>query len=121
MFNRLFANFFPSMPDNVQVVEAAVIRQWLGAGEVMLLDVREPNEYAAEHIAGAIHMPLSSFDPSRVQVPEGRKLVIHCRSGNRCGMAAARLVAAGFEGEITRMQGGIMGWKMAGGPVRTAA
>ncbi|HSV29389.1 MAG TPA: rhodanese-like domain-containing protein [Candidatus Omnitrophota bacterium] len=121
MLNRLFGNIFPAAPesDNVRIVDAAEIKRWVEAGEVALFDVREPNEYAVEHIAGACNLPLSSFDPAKVLVPEGKKLVIHCRSGARCGMAAARMVAAGYTGEINRMQGGIFGWKSVGGPTRT--
>lgn len=120
MLNRLFGTLFPAAPqsDNVRVVDAAEIKKWLDAGEAVLIDVREPNEHAAEAIAGAVNMPLSTFDPSQVAVPESKKLVLHCRSGARCGMAAQKLVAAGYAGEINRMSGGIFGWKSIGGPTR---
>jgi rhodanese-related sulfurtransferase len=121
MLNRLFSNLFPAASgdnDKISVVDAAIVRQWYEAGEVVLIDVREAQEYAAEHIPGASHVPLSTFDPARVPVPSGKKLVIHCRSGVRCGSAAARLLVAGYEGEITRMRGGILGWKAAGGPTQ---
>lgn len=120
MLNRLFGNRFASSSDsNVHVVPAAEIQQWVAAGEAVLIDVREPNEYAAEAIRGALNLPLSSFDPAKLPtIPEGRKLVIHCRSGQRCGMAASRLVASGYTGPINRMEGGIMGWRAAGGPTQ---
>lgn len=124
MLNRMFANLFaqPAQPENVRVVPAAEIRQWLEAGEAVLIDVREPNEHAAEAIPGALNLPLSTFDPAKLPaIPAGKKLVIHCRSGQRCGMAAARLVAAGYTGEINRLEGGIMGWRSAGGPTRPGA
>ncbi|MGE5548585.1 MAG: rhodanese-like domain-containing protein [Solirubrobacterales bacterium] len=124
MLNRLFGTLFPAAPDsdNVHVVDAAEIKRWVEAGQAVLIDVREPNEYAAEHIPGATNIPLSAFDPAKVPVPEaGRKLVIHCRSGARCGMAAARMVMAGYQGEINRMQGGLFGWKSAGGATRSGA
>ncbi|MBW7850156.1 MAG: rhodanese-like domain-containing protein [Rhodospirillales bacterium] len=101
--------------DNVHVVDAAEVKQWLAAGEAVLVDVREVNEFAAEHIPGAVLNPLSVFDPARLPPSDGRKLVIHCRSGSRCGMAAMRLVADGYTGEIHRMRGGILGWKAVGG------
>lgn len=124
MLNRMFANLFaqPAQPENVRVVPAAEIRQWLEAGEALLIDVREPNEHAAEAIPGALNLPLSTFDPAKLPaIPAGKKLVFHCRSGQRCGMAAARLVAAGYTGEINRLEGGIMGWRSAGGPTRPGA
>lgn len=120
MFNRLFGTLFPASPesDNVRVVDTAEIKRWYDAGEAVLIDVREPNEFAAEHIPGARNLPLSSFDPASVPMPADKKLVIHCRSGSRCGMAAQKLIAAGYQGEINRMQGGIFGWKSVGGPTR---
>lgn len=120
MLNRLFGQLFPANAQggNVRVVDSAEIRQWMDAGQAVVIDVREPNEYAAENIPGAINMPLSSFDPAKVPAPSDKKLVIHCRSGARCGMAAEKLVAAGYTGEINRMSGGIFGWKSAGGPTR---
>jgi len=121
MLNRLFGQMFsaPPQPENVHMVSAAQVRQWLEAKQAVLVDVREPNEVAAEAIPGSVSRPLSSFDPAALPaVPAGHRLVIHCRSGQRCGMAAMRLVQAGYTGEIHRMEGGIMGWKMAGGPTR---
>ncbi len=121
MLNRLFGQMFaaPPQPANVHMVSAAQVHQWLEAGQAVLVDVREPNEVAAEAIPGSISRPLSSFDVAALPpVPEGKNLVLHCRSGQRCGMAAMRLVQAGYTGEINRLEGGIMGWKMAGGPTR---
>ncbi|CAA7613637.1 rhodanese-like domain-containing protein [Magnetospirillum sp. UT-4] len=117
MLNMLFGNLFAPQPQNVRMVSPAEIKQWHKAGEAVLIDVREAGEFAAERIPGAINLPLSTFDPAKVPVvPEGKKLVIHCRSGARCGMAAARLAASGFSGDIHRMEGGIMGWRFVGGP-----
>jgi rhodanese-related sulfurtransferase len=115
MLDRLFASLFAPQPENVHVVDPITILGWVEAGEAVLYDVREPQEFTAEHIPGATSLPLSAFDSARISVPEGKKLVIHCRSGSRCGMAAGRLAAAGYVGEINRMQGGLFGWKAAGG------
>lgn len=120
MFGRMLGSLFSPQADvdgRVHVVAPDEIRRWHDAGEALLIDVREVGEHAAERIKGALNLPLSVFDPSRVPHNAGKKLVIHCRSGQRCGLAAARLISAGFEGEIHRMQGGLMGWKAAGGPV----
>ncbi|EME68546.1 rhodanese-related sulfurtransferase [Paramagnetospirillum caucaseum] len=117
MLSRLFGLSPSPASDKVHVVEPAQIRQWWEAGSIVLVDVRESDEYAAEAIAGSINLPLSTFDPARMPRPEeGKRLVIHCRSGVRCGTATAKLLAAGWDGEINRMQGGILGWKAAGGP-----
>lgn len=121
MFSRLFS--FPiaqpdALGDQVKIVPPAEVRRWVEAGEAVVVDVREFREHAAERIPGALLNPLSSFDPARVPVPpEGKRLVLHCRSGARCGMASQRLLEAGFRGAIHRLQGGMIGWKSVGGPV----
>lgn len=115
MLSRFFKS--ASGDDKVQIVDPATIRSWWEVGDVVLVDVRERDEYAAERIAGSINLPLSSFNPAEVPKPaEGKRLVLHCRSGVRCGSASQHLLAAGWEGEIVRMQGGILGWAGAGCP-----
>lgn len=115
LFSALFGG---GNAGNVHMVPPATVRAWLENGQAVLIDVREVDEYAAGRIAGALNLPLSTFDPARLPpVPEGKKLVLHCRSGQRCGMAAAKLVASGYDGEINRLEGGILGWRAAGCPV----
>jgi rhodanese-related sulfurtransferase len=91
------------------------VRAWLTNGEILLIDVREPNEYAHERIHGALLYPLSTFDASTLPL-EGRKLVLHCGSGKRSRTAAHKLLAAGH-GHVTHLEGGLQAWKAAGLPV----
>ena len=91
------------------------VHAWLANGEILLVDVREPNEYAFERIHGALLYPLSTFDPSALPT-EGRKLVLHCGSGKRSMMAAHKLQTAGHD-HLTHLAGGIQAWKAAGLPV----
>jgi rhodanese-related sulfurtransferase len=91
------------------------VRAWFEAGEILLVDVREVNEYAVERIHGALLYPLSTFDPKALPL-EGRKLVLQCGSGKRSLMAAHKLHAAGF-GHLTHLAGGIQAWKAAGLPI----
>ena len=117
MFKFLQGAADPATAENVRIVEPDVIRGWLDAGEAVLIDVREVNEYTAEHIPGALLNPLSVFDSGRIPDLQGKRLVIHCRSGQRCGSATMKLLAEGYKGEINRMRGGIIAWKERGGPV----
>ncbi len=119
MLARFLSPFLPQTHDypNVRIVPPSDIREWMAADEALVLDVREVREYVSGHIPGAVNMPLSSFDPARIPAHQGKRLVIHCRSGARCGMAAARLAGSGYTGDIARMQGGIIGWVQINGPI----
>lgn len=114
MFNRLFGK--DAAATRVHIVPAHEVKRWVEAGEAVLVDVRETAENRVERIPGAVNLPLSTFDPAQLPpVPEGKRLVFHCRSGVRCGSAAERALALGYQGEIHRLEGGIFGWKAAGG------
>ncbi len=101
-------------PDQVFYVSPAEIKDWRDADSALIVDVREENEWAEAHIPGAILMPLSSFDPTKIPDPGEKHLVFHCRSGRRCGLAAEKAVAAGYAGVIKRMEGGFIAWDEAG-------
>lgn len=105
------------MPHDTHVDDATPeqVHAWLGKAEILLVDVREPNEYAFERIHGALLYPLSTFD-ARALPGEGRKLVLHCGSGKRSLMAAHKLQALGHT-HLTHLAGGLQAWKAAGLPV----
>lgn len=101
----------------IRTVDAATVIGWLKDGSATIVDVREPGEHRAVRIPGAISVPLSSFDPSRVPVEPGKHLVFHCQSGRRCGPASAKMAQSGFDGVIHRLNGGMNAWVGASGPV----
>ncbi len=110
------------MNQQVKMVDVATALHWINSGAAVVVDVRERHEFAAQHIPGAQLLPLSEFDPSKMPaVGEDKKLLLHCRSGQRCGLAAARLLATGYKGEINRLAGGILAWMAAGAPVECGA
>jgi rhodanese-related sulfurtransferase len=84
----------------------------MARGEIVLVDVREPNETAAESIPGALLLPLSRFDPAAL--PKG-EVVLTCLGGKRSAMALARCRDAGVAVN-THMRGGLTAWKAAGLP-----
>ena len=110
------------MSDQVKMVDTETVLDWIKADQVVIVDVRERHEYEAEHIHGAILRPLSEFDPSQLPaVPVGKNLLLHCRSANRCGMAAAQLLQAGYKGPINRLTGGMIAWTAAGAPTESGS
>lgn len=95
------------------------VHAMLDQGKAVLVDVREPDEHAGEAIPGAHLMPLSRFDPGHLPDRKGKALILHCKSGMRSTEAAKRCLKAGIA-DITHMDGGIMAWRAAGLPVRSA-
>lgn len=94
------------------------LKSGLAAGRVLLVDVREADEYAAGHIAGALFNPLSKFDPTKLPVPgEGQQVVIYCRSGKRSVSAMEQARLLGRRDANTHFGGGILAWLNAGEPV----
>lgn len=101
----------------IRFADPQTVMGWLTDGNAVVVDVREPHEHAAGHIPGAVLVPLSSFDPARVPVVPGKELVFHCQAGRRCGPAAEKMLAAGYQGTIHRLSGGFAAWRAAGGAV----
>jgi len=101
----------------VTFIDPETLHTWMAADDVVVVDVREAQEYQIAHIEGSTLIPLSSFDPSVIPPHEGKKLVIHCASGVRCGMASQQLIALGYTGHIHRLAGGLEAWRRAGGPI----
>jgi rhodanese-related sulfurtransferase len=101
-----------------ETLQPAEVDRLLHAGKILLIDVREPSEYEAERIAGALLYPLSTFDASTLPPDGERRVVFHCGSGKRSLTAAERRLGAGHA-LAAHMGGGIAAWKAAGLPVIT--
>ncbi len=99
--------------NTVRDVDAATLKRWLDAGEAIVIDVREPGEYAGEHLAAAQLLPLSRFTPAEVPQAPGKKVVLHCQRGNRSAQAGQKMLAAGIA-EVLHLRGGLQAWKDAG-------
>jgi rhodanese-related sulfurtransferase len=89
------------------------LKRKLDAGEAILIDVRETDEHAREHILGARLAPLSAIDAHNFDRDHDKAAVFHCRSGMRTQANAAQLLACGFR-EAYCLEGGIEAWKAAG-------
>lgn len=96
-------------------VDAQTLKQALDQQTVTLIDVREPVEFAGEHIPGATLLPLSQFDPRKIPPTGDTQLVLYCQSGRRSATATQKLLQAGFE-SVIQLQGGLPTWKRAGYP-----
>lgn len=83
----------------------------------ILVDIRERDEHAREHIPQAHHLPLSRFDEADLALHAGRPVIFHCRSGGRTVANAGRLAARAGDCEAYVVEGGLDAWRKAGLPV----
>ena len=104
------------MPMTVSVSEASALHD---AG-AFVLDVREPSEFAAGHIAGATLIPLGELANRTSEVPHDKTVVVVCHSGNRSAQGRDMLRQAGFT-NATSMAGGLTDWVAAGLPLTTGS
>lgn len=102
-------------PNTPEIPETTVqeAHRLAAAGEVLLLDVREPEEWAHGHAADAQLVPLGALDPSTV--PTDRPVLAVCGSGGRSARAVQAMRAYGID--ATNVTGGMKGWTTAGLPL----
>ena len=104
----------PFHGDDVDVSPADVQARH-GAGEVQLVDVREPYEWEAGRIGGARHIELERLASQAESIDRDTPVVFYCRLGARSGMAAQAFRRAGYE--AYSMDGGITAWHEQGLPL----
>lgn len=96
-------------PEGISVGDAHEMRQKEGA---ILLDVREPGEYAGEHPAGAVNAPLSKIKSNLKKIPADRKILVICQSGHRSRLATEMLLGSGLR-DVLNVEGGMIAWRNA--------
>ncbi len=96
--------------DEVNVREAARAAE---SGEVLLLDVREDEEWRAGRAPAAVHAPMSALRQDTV--PRDRPVLVLCRVGGRSAAVAQALKQLGYD--VANVTGGMLAWSSAGLPV----
>ena len=74
-----------------------------------LLDVREPHEQAICSIDGAFLIPLGELENRIDELPQGRRILVHCKGGVRSAKAVGKLRERGFD-DVWNITGGILAW-----------
>jgi rhodanese-related sulfurtransferase len=90
------------------------VKRGLAEGTITLVDVREPHEFAAGHIPGAVSVPLSTFDVEAL--PDAERIVFSCNSGVR-SVRAIEFARASGRDIHEHYKGGFKDWLQAGEPV----
>ncbi len=108
--------FGPPLPN----IDAATLQAKLTEKpKPLVLDVREPSEYAAGHIAGSTLLPLHQLAGRMNELPKEREIICVCASGSRSSSAARQLSGAGYT--VLNLSGGMGRWLQAGLPVKKGA
>ncbi|OCQ93655.1 rhodanese-like domain-containing protein [Limnothrix sp. PR1529] len=98
----------------VSEITPETLNQWLKTQKITLIDVREVQEFEAEHIAGAVLQPLSQLNGIAWSA-ESETVVLYCRSGRRSAEGGQRLLRD-RNLPLVHLKGGILAWKAAGYP-----
>jgi rhodanese-related sulfurtransferase len=83
----------------------------------VLLDVREPNEFAEVRAPGALLIPTSAFTARLAELPDDRPLLVICQTGGRSAAVTGFLARSGRD-DVANVAGGMEAWEQAGLPVR---
>jgi rhodanese-related sulfurtransferase len=101
-----------SLPAEIDTAQAYDLYQ----SGAYFLDVRTPEEWQDFHIPNTTLIPLDELPKRISEVPQGQRIVVVCRSGNRSQEGRDILRRAGFE-QVSSMAGGLLDWRAAGYPV----
>ena len=95
-----------------RMTAAMVAVEMAGTDPPLLLDVRNPPEWASRHIDGSLNVPLNHLQERIAQVPRNRRIVVHCAGGYRSSIAASILHQHGIT-NLIEMAGGLAAWDAA--------
>lgn len=104
------------MSDTLIALNPNEVADRLARGRAVLVDIREPDEFARRRVKGARSHPLSAFEPTRLGIEPGREVVFTCGAGLRTAAHCARLQAAVGGGAFV-LDGGLNAWAAAGLPL----
>lgn len=111
MLGGLISRVFSGAPASATFDDLRIASE---TGSAHIVDVREPAEFAAGHVPGALNLPLSCFDAA--DLPGGKPVILMCQAGSRSARALGACGASG-RADIRHYAGGMAGWRSFGGPV----
>lgn len=91
-------------------ISASDVQELMNQGDVTIIDVREPYEYAMGHIEVARSIPLGTIPNNMASIDKDKKVVAVCASGARSSSASEYLASNGYE--VYNLVGGMMGWRL---------
>lgn len=92
-------------------LDARHVAELVRNGRAVLVDIRQPEDFAQQHPKGSVNRPLATLDPGGLNFP-GQEVVFTCGTGLLTEMSAQRLAGA-FRGEAFMLKGGLDAWAAA--------
>lgn len=115
MFNKSFGGGNRALPFE-EITPQQVEQKRTSNEQVLIVDVREPYEYAEGHIPGSKLIPLGQLTAHLDELgSKDEEVIMVCRSGGRSGQASQQLVGLGYK-KVLNMQGGMLAWQKSGLP-----
>lgn len=109
--------FLDDLPrDYYTVMDIPELKRKATQDNALLIDVRQPNEYASGHIPQAINIPLRTLPENIDKIPHNRPVILYCTTGYRTGIGVMTLRLLGYT-NISAFPPSIQGWKAAGEPL----
>ena len=110
-----FFNCKQTAAQHATLLEPMEFKEFLSTNDVLLVDVRTPQEFNSGHIENAINIDFlsSEFDEQIQKLDTTKTLVIYCRSGNRSGKSTSKFVKVGFD-QLYDLKGGVLNWEKTG-------
>ena len=116
--NAVATDFVSGIPEGwLAVSDITAFKDAVGVG-ALVIDVRQPDEYAAGHIEGAINIPLRELADNLDKIPTDRQVFVYCASGHRAALAGGALHMAGYDNVLV-FPPSWKGWVEAGEPEST--
>jgi hydroxyacylglutathione hydrolase len=101
----------------IELIDSDELARRLEADDLLVLDVRDDDEWAEAHIPGSIHLPYGELPERQAELPRDKTIAAICSGGKRSGLAASILQREGFERVIHVADGGVGTWRRSGHPV----
>ena len=121
--NEAFVSLVNASRAKIEELTVDQVMAMQASGEAFaFVDVREDREYAVDYCAGAIHIGKGVLERDIAKhIPDtDHRIVLYCGGGYRSALAADRLQQMGYD-NVASMDGGIRGWRAAGGRVERTA
>lgn len=111
----IMAAFMVACNTSSNVLDVAQFEQKLSTPDVVLIDVRTPQEFNEGHIAGAVNMDFygDNFESEINSIDKSKTVLVYCKSGNRSGKAASIMAKQNFK-NVFDLSGGITNWIASG-------